>query len=380
MKLITKEHVISICKELGSDYKKDSKGNLIFNTCICHEGGKSQKLYYYHDPNPNMEDDKGKRFKCYTCDDHYDLIQLVIRAHSLQGKSITYFQALNYIAAAIGYSQADINSIESQVVENDMSWMNRLLAQKRATRIKHPKPLNEHILEIFSYVEISDWKIEGINQNTIEKYQISYWDRDNGIIIPHRYYSDGSLVGIKERLLDKDKIDQFGKYVPITVQGVNLSYQTSLNLYGLYYNRHEIEQVGKIIIFEAEKSVLKIDTFYGDHSYAVATCGSTLSKTQVAIIKRLHIQEVMLAYDKEYEDAHSFEAEAYKNKLILMLEPLVNYFTCYLVLDGEENLLEMKQSPADKDAETLCKLMKQKLEVTMEMVLEVKNDKRYKHS
>lgn len=369
MNLITKEHIKRICQALGSDYKVDAQGNLIFNTMICHEDGNSWKLYYYHKPN--------KRFKCYTCGDSFDVIGLVLRSMRLKGKILTYFQALNYVAINMGYDPGTINNLTPSISpQNDLEWMKTYMKNKKGAVIKHPKILNEHILEVFSYVDIPEWKNEGINDDAIQKYQIGYWDKHNSITIPHRYYSDGSLVGVKERFLDEEMVKQFGKYVPATIQGKNLSYPTGLNLYGLYYTKEQAEQIGKIIIFESEKSVLKCESYFGDHNFTCAACGSHLSKTQIDIIRRLRVREVMLAFDREYTDPHSYEAEAYKNKLTLMLEPLMHLFTCYLILDGGD-ILKPKDSPADAGEKGLLELMNKKIAVNYDDIMRIRKAKSY---
>lgn len=365
--LITKDHVKKICQTLGSDYKTDNQGNLIFNTMICHEDGKSWKLYYYHKPK--------KRFKCYTCGDSFDLIGLVLRSMKLKGKILTYFQALSFIANQIGYKETEINTlVDVKSKETDMVWINEF--QKQNTKfatLKHPTVLNEHILEVFSYVDIPEWRMEGISENAIQKFQIGYWDKHDSITIPHRYYEDGTLIGVKERFLNPDTVKTYGKYVPVTIQGKNLAYRTGLNLYGLYYTKDDVEEEDRIIIFESEKSVLKCEDYFDGKNFSCAACGSHLSKTQIEIIKRLRIKEVILAFDKEYSDPHSFEAEAYKNKLVMMLEPLLNYAECYMILDGDDEILEPKDSPADAGKEGMLKLMAQRYRVDYGMVNEIKN-------
>jgi hypothetical protein len=65
---LTDEDIIKICAELGSpEYKRDSQGNLLFSTSICHGGDSPYKLTYYHDSH---------RFKCWTCSDSYGIIDL----------------------------------------------------------------------------------------------------------------------------------------------------------------------------------------------------------------------------------------------------------------------------------------------------------------
>lgn len=367
MASITKQNVIDICKDLGSDYKKDAQGNLIFNTSICKENGDSWKLYYYHDPDPAYPNDKGKRFVCYTNGDKFDLIELVIRSFRLKDKNLSYFQALSYVAQKCHYTNTEIVTSNTQVV-NDFGWINNLLSRKKSRSIPKPSEINENVLEVFSYIPIEEWESEGISISTQQKYEISYFPRDNAIVIPHRD-QNGKLIGIRKRNLDPEQVSQFGKYNFVTVEGRMYKFSLGTNLYGLNRTKDAINRIGKVIIFEAEKSVMLCDTYYGDNSFAVATCGSNLTYTQIQIIKNLNVREVFLAYDKEFQEPDSFEAEAYKNKLVKTIEPLMPYADCYLVIDTE-GLTEHKDAPVDRGLDTFSRILKQKILVTPDMVAE----------
>lgn len=368
MASITKQNVIDICKDLGSDYKKDAQGNLIFNTSICKEKGDSWKLYYYHDPDPAFPNDKGKRFVCYTTGDKFDLVELVIRSFRLKGKNLTYFQALSYIAQKVHYTNADVAAFHNTQPVNDLGWINNLLSRKKSRNIATPSEINENVLEVFSYIPIKEWESEGITLSTQQKYEISYFARDNAIVIPHRD-QNGKLIGIRKRNLDQEQISEFGKYNFITIEGHMYKFSLGTNLYGLNRTRNAINRLGKVIIFEAEKSVMLCDSYYGDNNFAVATCGSNLTYTQIQIIKNLNVREVFLAYDKEFTEADSFEAEAYKNKLVKTVEPLMPYADCYLVIDTD-GLTEYKDAPVDRGVETFNKILKKKILVTKDMLVD----------
>lgn len=369
LKAITKQNVIDICKELGSDYRTDSNGNLIFNTCIIHEGGDSYKAYYYHEPDKDRPGDKGRRFYVYTEGKSYSVIDFVLQSFRVKGVTLSWFQALTWIANRIGYIQgADDIPVPTESESMDRSWIEN--QKRKNTAIRGFTPINEHNLEVFSYTTpITEWLNEGIDSNTLQKFEIGYFARDNAISIPHRDKS-GNLIGIRQRELNPDRVENFGKYHPSMIEGRVLSHRLGSNLYGLNNTISAIARHKRILLYESEKSVLKTDTFYGEDNYSVAVCGSNITDTQIAIIKTLGVEKVILAFDKEYSEAHSWKAEAYKNKLAMKLEPLLNYASCYLVLDGEDNLLGEKDSPADKGKEVLERLMDNKILVTRQMIME----------
>ncbi|MBR1892044.1 MAG: hypothetical protein IJ815_00740, partial [Lachnospiraceae bacterium] len=144
---VTKQNVIDICKQLGSDYRKDSNGNLIFNTCLTHAGGDSYKCYYYHEPDKDRPGDKGKRFYVYTEGRSYSLIDFVIQAYRVKGISLSWFQALTWIANKIGYSQSAADIPVSGENTLDLSWIER--QKRKSTAIRGFTPINEHNLEVF---------------------------------------------------------------------------------------------------------------------------------------------------------------------------------------------------------------------------------------
>ncbi len=379
LKTVTKDDVIKICKALGSTHKEDGNGALIFNTKICH-GGKSEKLYYYHDPNPDNPDDLGKRFHCYTCGSTYDLIELVQRGFKQQGRVLSWYQALSFIVNTIGYAQVDSQEqLKTEALDDSISdeirWMQHIRKKQQGCVDKNYTSINENILELFCYFPMEEWLQEGISEASMQKYEIGYFDRDDAIIIPHRHWKDNSLIGIRKRNLNEQQIENAGKYMPITIEGKTLAHSLGGNLYGLNCTKDAVQKTGKLVLFEAEKSVLLADTYFGVNNFTCATCGSNLTKQQCNIIKHLNVREVMIAYDREYKDPFSFEAQAYVNKLVLLAEPLLLYVDVYLILDNK-NRLDLKDSPIDKGKDVFLELMKEKIKVTPEMVKSARDSKK----
>ena len=63
------------------------------------------------------------------------------------------------------------------------------------------------------------------------------------------------------------------KYMPVYYHGKSLRYPIRENLYGLYENKENICSSRKIILFEAEKSVMMLDSFYNGQGNGVALSG-----------------------------------------------------------------------------------------------------------
>lgn len=367
---LTKEDVIKVVTSLGSGYPKlDNNGNLIFQT-ICHNDrsvSNSWKLYYYHESSGEY---KGRTFHCYTkCSDSFSIVELVIRAKRTQGYVYTWFKALKYIGEITGKlitTNADDVEKKRELID-DFEWINRLKAAKRSKRsIPKLAEINENILDIFYYAPHEDWLNDNISREALSRFEIGYYGLTNQITIPHRD-KDSRLIGIRGRYLDEIDIENIGKYVPIQINGEFLSHQLGNNLYGLHIVKDKIARCKKIMIVESEKSCLQAYSYFGEESFVVAVCGSSLTKTQIKIINELQVEEVMIAFDREYEDPDSYVAELYYRKLIKLAAPLVTYCRVYLVLDNKHRL-PYKASPTDMGKDILMELMKEKWLLTVDEV------------
>lgn len=349
---LTIDDIKLILYDLGSTEAIQQGDNEICFQTICH-GGNKHKLYYYMD---------SKMFHCYTeCGDSFDIYELVLRVRRVQKVNLTFPQAVKYVASVTNNMfYSNLEDFQTHRID-DWTWINRLKALKRKKAVPQLAEINEHILEIFCSYPHKLWLDEGISKESIKKYQISYWGKENKIIIPHRDI-DGRLIGIRGRSLNQDEIEAGKKYMPITIEDVVLKHTLGNNLYGLCQNEEAIRRIGKVVIFEAEKSVLLCDTYYHQNNFSVAVCGSNITPTQCRILQNLGVSEVMIAFDKEYQDTNSKVAEAYGNKLLKQAAQLIPYFTVYILWD-KDGLLEPKDSPADKGKEVLEKLMKAKVEI-----------------
>ena len=368
---LTKEDVTKVVMALGSSNpRQDSQGNLIFQT-VCH-GSTSWKLYYYHDAELD-KDYKGRTFKCYTrCGDCFNIVELVIRSNRAKGKTITWYKALKYIAQITGKvftsSAEEIEEQKNQCI-TDFEWINRLKAAQRKKReVPVCKEINENILEIFYYAPHEEWLNDNISREALSRFEIGYYGLTNQITIPHRD-KDNRLIGIRGRYLDEEDAKRFGKYMPLQlIDGTFLAHKLGSNLYGLNVVKDKVLRCKKIMLVEGEKSCMQAYSYFGEDSFVVAVCGSSISATHIKIIlKHLEVEEVIIGFDRQYHEADSYEATIWWNKILKEVSPLVPYVKVYILAD-RENKLGYKDSPTDRGKDILLQLMKEKIEVTMEDV------------
>lgn len=194
--------------------------------------------------------------------------------------------------------------------------------------------------------------IEGISEEALKRFNISYDKISNAIIIPN-FNENGDLIGVRGRFFDQD-----AKYMPIKIGNEYLSYSTGKYLYGFFQNKNSIMRKNIVVVFEGEKSVLKMETIYPNENFSVATLGKKITLDQLNLLLKLKPSEVILAYDKDYrnEKERKQKIEEYE-KIINILKP---YFACSILVDYN-NKLDYKDSPIEKGKEVFEELIKIRL-------------------
>ena len=158
---------------------------------------------------------------------------------------------------------------------------------------------NANILNYFNdKIFYGGWIDEGISIETMQKFGIRWYEYEKHIIIPH-FNIDGKLVGIRRRSLKPE--DSKNKYMPEFLDGEYFEHPLGLNLYGIYENQETIKKKKKAIIVEGEKSVLLSDSYYGNNSITVATCGFHVSDWQLQQLLKLGVKEIYLGFDKDFD-------------------------------------------------------------------------------
>lgn len=344
---LTEEEIYIILKDLGSN--DPLQGNQ-YQT-VCH-GGHKHKLYYYDDT---------KTFHCYTdCSQNLDIFEVVERA-----KKVSFPQAVQYVATlagkTFGFSSIINNSTEDII--DDWEWINR--HKKKEKIIPKLNQYDSTVMDVFLPYPHEEWINEGISYKTQKKFNISYYLKDERIIIPH-YDIDGNLVGIRGRAMKQEDIDNGKKYMPVTIENRLYNHQTMFNLYGLHKTKEAIRKLKKVAIFEGEKSVLKCEDYYGNDNFSVASCSSQITNFHRDILLGLGIEEAIICFDSPSNKMNDEQIEEYQKKLLRLAKKFTPYVRTYIVYD-DFGLLPEKSSPVDKNKDTLEQLMKCKYEIKTEV-------------
>lgn len=353
---LTLEDIFSIVEEMGGN--PSLHGNMLMIDTICHHlpGEGSHKLYYY---------DNTKLFRCYTeCGEYFDIFQLIVKIYQLQyGEEWSLPRAVSYIARRFGFPSLEEDGFQAQTIEDWSLIKGYDRIQEAMTKEKKEVKLKQYddtILTCMANPIIQPWIDEGITKETLRRYGICYYPKDCQIVIPH-WDENGGLIGIRGRTLVKEEGERFGKYRPITVNKTMYNHPLGFALYGLNLNKENISFVKKAIIFEGEKSVMLYDSYFGsENNISVACCGSSISSHQFELLRSLGVQEIIIAFDRQFKDIGDSEFKAHTKSLQKLADKFKNYVTVSCMFD-KTGLLGYKQSPIDCGRDTFLELFKNRI-------------------
>lgn len=348
---ITVEDVKLIMEILDADFSQETDTEIKYRT-ICH-GGNKHKLYFYKE---------SMTFYCYSeCGRIGSIIDLVKMVKEFDN----IYSSAEWIAKKLGISTFKIGSFGDTSIDtpriDDWNYINFLKRkQNKQTRSNGFEILDDKILNMFQKCYPLEWVEEGITHEVMDAFEIGYSCWQERVVLPHRD-KDGNLIGLRGRANSDDAM-MFGKYVPLLTGNLTgktcYAHDLGKNLYGIHLNKDCIKSKRKILLVEAEKSVMQCASFFGlENNFALAVCGSNLSKAQIKLILELKPLEVIVALDKEFEELDSEEYNAWQDKILKkFVKPLSPYVKVSVIVD-RDNLLGLKDSPTDRSVETFLRLM-----------------------
>lgn len=362
------EQVYEFLVEFGGE--PTLHGNMIISRTICHNppGQGSFKLYYY---------DNTKLFKCFTeCNDTFDIFQLVLKIKHLAGSLITYWSreatektrpwdlpdAVHYIATYFGLEEKTNDFFEEGNELQDwqiLSKKEEKQFQKERKQIVSLKIFNDVFLKNLPRPKILPWLKEGITQEIMDIHGICYDPKNQGIVIPH-YNINNQLIGVRERTLLRER-EAYGKYRPAIIGGCMYNHPLSFNLYNINISHKSIQSFKKAILYEGEKSCLLHSSFFGiNNDISVAVCGSTLINYQVELLLSLDVQEIIIAFDRQYKEVNDIEWKKWTDKLYKLYEKYNNLVQISFILD-KDHMLDYKQSPIDAGPDVFLELFNNRI-------------------
>lgn len=334
-------------------YEDDEK--LIYNT-ICHGGSSLNKLYYLINDN---------YFYCMTECGAMDLINLIKHVKQYEHA----YECVNYACYVLGFD----NILEEgfrplgfkrECIE-DISFLTNYNSKITTLNKSYEdcKIISINKLNMFQNIYRNEWVNEGISIETMKKYNIKYSTLNQSIIIPH-FNINGQLIGIRQRSMLELDVDMFGKYTPVNIGGEMFNHRLKLNLYGIHLNKETIKNKRKVMLVESEKGVLQCESMFGNNNFTLGKSGSSkLSMSQINMLINLNVNEIILAFDKQFKGVGDEEYNKWLNHMkYKIIKPLLPYFNVSVLWDTE-NLLGYKDSPTDKGKDVLLRLMKNKIHI-----------------
>lgn len=313
----------------------------------CHNeiiGTAKHKLYYYED---------SKKFHCYTCCGSMNPFEFVVQAYRTRGIKYSLSNAAIIIERIIqerlrdGFAVVTPPSNVKKEIEED--WHKSLTEY------------NPSIMNCFSrnkkYLKV--WEKEGISFDAMDKFGIKFDMIRNRMVIPI-YDDKGVFVGAKVRNFNQEDIENGRKYMPLIHNNEIYTYDKGKILYGLNFNKKNIKNAKRAIIFESEKSTILYESLYVGNK-AVSIGGSNVSIYQTELLKQYKVETVVLALDNDYSLLPNENGEYDKYfglyKMLKEANKLdVKGFNVEIVYDWEQSFLENKDAPIDKGREIWNKL------------------------
>lgn len=258
--------------------------------------------------------------------DNSDIITLV-----QYNKEMSFKEALKYIHEILDLPFTLESSVRPKKKSDPIvDKMERYRNQSKCgcVNVDDIHVLDDDIMNDYIPLLHIDWVRQGITEKTRKKFGLAYSYKHKRVIIPMRYWATGELLGFNQRTT-VENFEEFG----IKKYFITPTYPKLLNLYGLHENYKSIVNAGYVVVYEAEKSVLKRDSLYD--ATGVAVSGHTLSEEQVSILHRLNV-EIVFAFDKDVrlEEVWHVCEKLYKGRKVSYIQ-------------DKWDILSSKDSPAD---------------------------------
>ena len=353
---LTDENVYDLLQEWGGDPSRDTFGYV--SATICHNppGEGSRKLYYYE--NTGL-------FRCYTgCDCYFDIFELTAKVAQIQWhKEFDLNDAVRWIAQRFGFSGDHEDRPEDEELDDwkylaNYERIQDIVVKDNSIVLKEYEP---EILTRFNYnVKITPWLREGITQAALDQARIGFYPGGDQITIPH-FDANGRFVGLRGRTICAEEGERFGKYRPMKVNKILYNHPLGMNLYNFNNSKDNIGIIKKAIIFEGEKSCLLYQSYFGlENDISVACCGSSVSAYQIQLLLDAGAEEIVIAFDRQFQDIGDEEFKHLKTNLIRLRGKYKNFATISFVFD-KNKITGYKDSPIDCGPQVFLQLFKERI-------------------
>ena len=293
--------------------------------------------YWGHSPfndkdmNPSFSVNKEKQvYMDFSSGKSGDILGFIQEYHKCSFK-----EAINKIKEFLNVSEDEIFIETPEIIKTLRKYKNFPKCKKNIER----KTLSPNYMNNYSKEPIKLWLDEGISQEVMDRYNVRY-DRTKDAICFPIYDTCGNMINVKGRnVMPLWKELGMSKYFYYFKLGT-LNY-----FWGLNFKIDIIKACREVIIFEGEKSVMKMDGWGIENS--VALCNGALTDEQLVLLIKLGVN-VVFALDKDKDPTKDNN-----------IKKLTRYCMVEYIKDTQ-NLLGEKDSPCDKGLEVWQTLYKER--------------------
>lgn len=210
-------------------------------------------------------------------------------------KNVSFNKSIRIIHKILGLKYIGVFTKEKKK-RDILDLFKKAKSNYMRNEIDELKIYHEDIFKEYVKIPYIEWVKEGIMPNTQKIFGVGYSREKNRVCIPWRFWSgtENDYTGLIGRTLNEDyDILNIPKYFPL------ISFPKSLNLFGLQENYKDIQQKGEVIVFEAEKSVLK--SYSRLIKNTVALGGHELSDEHIRILLSLNVT-IIFAMDNDMSE------------------------------------------------------------------------------
>ena len=134
-----------------------------------------------------------------------------------------------------------------------------------------------------------------------------------------------------------------------------------MNLYNLNNSKDNIKLMKKAIVFEGEKSDLLYASYFGlENDISVACCGSSISPYQIQLLLDCGAEEIIIAFDRQFEEVGDDEFKRLKTNLIKLRNKYKRDAIISFIFD-KNKLTGYKSSPIDCGPQIFLQLFKERI-------------------
>lgn len=318
---------------------------------VCYSGDKHKnpldhkpKLYYYVETGV---------FMSYTASRSYDIIGLVQARLAITSQPCSFMDAVNLILSVTGIDPTAITRVTNK---QTYDWENDLGKYIRVRKGESTLPTYDpSILDQLETRYPLSWLEDGFSPETLEKYNIRYYERDCSTVIPV-FDKDGGFVGARVREWSPERIEAMGKYHPLMLlDGTVYKFPSNAIWFGANYNFPEIERTGVAIIGESEKMVMKLDSWFGEKNTALAMLGGNMGAARRNQLVKLGVKTVVYVPDNDWIGKDEATFNTWYDGVMAFAKMWAGFSQVDVVWDNL-GLLGAKENATDRDKETWDRL------------------------